>query len=283
MMNRKIAFIGVGNMASAIISGITSREHNPVLWSDIVLYNRHSEKIQKYGEFGAFIADSLEAAIEIADCVMLCVKPQNFQDVLPAISKCKNVKNKLFVSIAAGIATKTISEFVDGAAIVRVMPNTPMIIGKGVSAISRNHAVSDDDFTFVCDVFSSAGRVIVISEEEMNRIICVTGSSPAYVFMLIKAMCDGAAAQGLLKSAENPMGLEEKDLIDSICDTIIGSAELMKAGNKTPDEQISTVASKGGTTERALSELEKYRFCEAISSAMEKCTQRADELSSSNN
>ena len=282
-MNRKIAFIGVGNMASAIISGITSRECDPVSWSDIVLYNRHTEKILKYSEFGACIADSLEKAVEAASCVMLCVKPQNFSDVLPAISKCKNIKNKLFVSIAAGVTTEAISEFVDGAAIVRVMPNTPMIIGKGVSAISRNNAVSDDDFAFVCDIFSSAGRVMVISETEMNGIISVTGSSPAYVFMLIKAMYDGAAAQGLLKSDGNPMGLEEKELIDSICDTIIGSAELMKAGNKTPDEQISTVASKGGTTERALAELERYRFCEAVSSAMEKCTQRADELSCTKN
>ena len=113
----------------------------------------------------------------------------------------------------------------------------------------------------------------------MNRIICVTGSSPAYVFMLIKAMYDGAVSQGLLEDG-NGLGLSEKELIDSICNVIIGSAELMKAGAKTPDEQISAVASKGGTTERAIAELQRYQFCEGIVSAMQKCSDRADELGS---
>ena len=111
----------------------------------------------------------------------------------------------------------------------------------------------------------------------MNRIICVTGSSPAYVFMMIRAMYKGACAQGLLKN-EAGLGISEKELVDSICDTIIGATELMKAGTKTPSEQISTVASKGGTTERAIAELEKFYFDEAIISAMKKCTERADEL-----
>jgi pyrroline-5-carboxylate reductase len=110
----------------------------------------------------------------------------------------------------------------------------------------------------------------------MNRIISVTGSSPAYVFLMIKAMYDGAISQGLIDG-----GLTEKDLIDSICDTIIGAATLMKMGNKTPEEQIATVASKGGTTERAIAELLNYDFCAGIVSAMQKCTDRADELGAS--
>ena len=112
----------------------------------------------------------------------------------------------------------------------------------------------------------------------MNRIICVTGSSPAYVFLMIKAMYDGAVAQGLL-SDDGTFGLSSKTLIDSICDTIIGTAHLMKQKDLSPDEQIRNVASKGGTTEKALLELENYKFYEGIISAMEKCTQRANELS----
>jgi pyrroline-5-carboxylate reductase len=111
----------------------------------------------------------------------------------------------------------------------------------------------------------------------MNRIICVTGSSPAYVFMMIKAMLDGAANQGLLRT-DDDCGLTSKELTDCICNTIIGAAELMKSGTKSPEEQIATVASKGGTTERAISELNEYKFCEAIVSAMDKCTRRANEL-----
>lgn len=276
-MNKKIAFIGVGNMASAIINGIVSRENNPVLWSDIILFNRHIEKIEKYRDYGAYIAETLEEAVECSDYVFLCVKPQSFSDVLPLLSRIEKIENKVFVSIAAGITSDTVSAAANNAAVIRVMPNTPMLIGKGVSALSRNEYVSDDDFKFVCDVFSSAGDIVVIREDEMNRIICVTGSSPAYVFMMIKAMLDGAAKQGLLRT-DDDCGLTSKELTDCICNTIIGAAELMKSGTKSPEEQIATVASKGGTTERAISELNEYKFCEAIVSAMDKCTRRANEL-----
>lgn len=281
-MRKKIAFIGVGNMATAILSGITSRSVAPILWSDIVLYNRHVEKITKYEAMGACLAGSLNEAVEIADCVVLCVKPQSFAEILPELSKCKDVEKKLFVSIAAGISSESISRATNGAPVVLVMPNTPMLIGQGVSAICKNDAVAEADLDFVSEMFASAGKVIRINEDEMNRIISVTGSSPAYVFMMIKAMYQGAVEQGLLQGNDLTKGLPEKDLLDSICDTIIGAAMLMKSGNKTPDEQIQTVCSKGGTTERAVAELEKYDFYQAFSIAMQKCTDRADELRSLN-
>lgn len=282
-MRKKIAFIGVGNMATAILMGITSRADDPVSWSDIILYNRHKDKIEKYAAMGAMIADSLQGAVECADCVILCVKPQSFPDILPNLSKCSGVEKKLFVSIAAGISCYKISLSTNNAAVVRVMPNTPMLIGQGVSALCRNEYVSDSDYDFVCKIFSSAGKVISINEDEMNRIISVTGSSPAYVFMMIKAMYQGAVDQGLLRRSDELSGLTEQELIDSICDTVIGAAMLMRSGGKTPDEQISTVCSKGGTTERAVAELERYDFYKAFSDAMRKCTARADELGSLNN
>lgn len=275
-MSKKLAFIGVGNMATATIMGITSKECDAVSWSDIILFNRHREKIEKYAASGAVIVDSIRDAVEQADYIFLCVKPQNFPEILPLLSECKDVSEKLFVTIAAGINMKTVSDAACGAAVVRAMPNTPMLIGSGVIALCRDEKVTDEDFKAVSDIFGSSGKVIVIDESEMNRIICVTGSSPAYVFLMIKAMYDEAVAQGLLRA--DGQGLDEQELINSICDTIIGAAKLMKSGAKTPDEQIQTVASKGGTTERAIAELENYRFREAISSAMKKCTERAEEL-----
>ena len=280
-MRKKIAFIGVGNMATAILHGITSRESDAVAWSDIILYNRHKEKIEKYAPLGAVITDTLEEAITKSDCILLCIKPQNFSEILPRLSSIDMVEKKLFVSIAAGISSDTISVAANNAPVVRVMPNTPMLIGQGVSALSRNALVSESDFEFVCRIFSSAGSVLTIGEDQMNRIICVTGSSPAYVFMMIKAMYDAAASQSLLKNDQGS-GLSEQELTDAICDTIIGAASLMKSSNKTAEEQIAAVCSKGGTTERAVAELERYGFYEAFSSAMKKCTDRADELSSLN-
>lgn len=277
-MGRKIAFIGVGNMATATLMGITSKEVGGVSWKDIILFNRHPEKIEDYKSRGAQIAYSTKEAVELADVVFLCVKPQNFPEILPDLKGCNHVERKVFVSVAAGINTETVSEAALGAAVVRAMPNTPMLIGQGVIAVCRNDKVSDADFDYVCDLFRSSGTVIRLDEAEMNRIICVTGSSPAYVFMMIKAMYDGAVLQGLLSNKDGH-GLTEKELINSICDTLIGTAQLMKSGNKSPDEQIAAVASKGGTTERAIAELQNYHFCEGIVSAMQKCTDRANELS----
>ncbi len=272
---KKTAFIGIGNMATAIINGMTRNGAFP--WSEIILHNRHIEKIASYAEKGALIAPSLQEAVSSAECVFLCVKPQNFPEILTQISDIEGVQRKLFVTIAAGISTETVSRAAGGAPVVRAMPNTPMLISQGVVAVCRNQAVTDEQFNYVNRIFGFCGSVITIDEADMNKIICVTGSSPAYVFMLIKAMFEGAVAQGLLANGNN--GLSEQELINSICDTIIGSAALMKAGTKTPAEQIQTVASKGGTTECAIAELEKYEFCESIVSAMQKCTDRAEELS----
>ena len=271
-MSGKIAFIGVGNMATATLLGITANSKD---MSDIVLFNRHVEKIEKYRSLGAHIALTLKEAVESADYIILCVKPQSFPEILPLLSDCDDVSKKVFISMAAGISAETVSQATGGAAVIRVMPNTPMLIGKGVIAACRNEKVNNADFDYVCNIFASSGSVVKIDESEMNRIICVTGSSPAYVFMMIKAMYEGAQAQGLCGDGAS---LNEKKITDAICDTIIGAAELMKSGTKTPDEQISTVASKGGTTERAIAELERFDFCKAIVSAMDKCTQRADEL-----
>lgn len=277
-MRNKFAFIGVGNMANAIILGITSACDSFISWNDIILFDRSAEKMECFANKGAIVASSLQDAVNAADCVLLCVKPQQFPDILPLLSQCDNVHEKLFITIAAGIKTTQVSNAANGAAVVRVMPNTPMLVGKGVCALSRNDKVTDPDYELAHRIFSACATVIDISEDEMNRIISVTGSSPAYVFLMIKAMYDGAVSQGLL-SNDGTSGLSSKALIDSICDTIIGTAHLMKQKDLSPDEQIRNVASKGGTTEKALLELESYKFYEGIISAMQKCTQRADELS----
>ena len=276
-MNKKLSFIGVGNMATATLMGITSQNGSISAWSDIVLFDRQPEKLDKFASLGAHIASSLKEAITLGDYIFLCVKPQNFPEILPEIAECEGVSQKVFITIAAGIPMSVVEEATHKAPVIRVMPNTPMLIGKGVIALCRSEIVCDEDFAFIQKVFESSGKVIVIDESEMNRIICVTGSSPAYVFLMIKAMYDGAVAQGLLADG-SALGLSSSDLIESICDTIIGSAELMKSGTKTPDEQIATVASKGGTTEKALEELSRFCFCEGVISAMQKCTDRAEEL-----
>ena len=269
-MRRTLAVIGVGNMAKAIMGGIVSL---PTEISEIVMYDRNPQQyadIPTDSRVSLRCAPDICAAISSADCVLLSVKPQNYDDVLTEITKSEGYSDKLYISIGAGITSESVSERLNHARVVRVLPNLPMVIGQGVSVICENQAVLAEDFSFVCNIFKSAGSVLIIHESEMNRIIGVTSSSPAYVFQFINAIYQGALAQGL----------SDKDLLSAICDVVIGSAQLLKQSADSPEAWISRVASKGGTTEQALAVLRDCRFDEAMCQAMTACTRRADELGS---
>lgn len=265
-MKKKLAVIGVGNMAKAIICGILS---NNLPLSEIVLFDRSATQYESLPTHTLLkTANSICDAVKDADYVLLSVKPQNYDEVLKEIATLSEVNQKIFISIGAGISSQSVSEHLLGAHVVRVLPNVPMLIGQGVSVICQNPSLPHSEFEFVCDVFRSAGSVLLIDEKDMNAIIGVTSSSPAYVFQFISAIYQGALSQGL----------DGKDLLSAICDVVIGSAMTLKNASDTPEEWISRVASKGGTTERALATLEKYHFSEGIIEAMKACTARADEL-----
>lgn len=263
---RTIAFIGVGNMAGAIIGGMI--QSGMVDHAHLVLSDCFPDKCARYVEAGATLAPSVAKAAESADCVVLSVKPQNFSEILPELATVPGIEQKLIITIAAGISVATVKTALHGAPVVRVLPNTPMLIGQGVSVVCRADAVEAGDFDYVLNVFRASGRVHIIDESEMNRIISVTSSSPAYVFAFINAILEGARAQGL----------PEEGLLDCICDMVIGSAALLKAGNLTPAEQVKVVTSKGGTTERAMSVLTDRDMTGMVIDAMKACTARAEEL-----
>ena len=263
---RKIAFIGVGNMANAIIGGLL--RSGAVDCPHLILSDKFPEKCAPYTEGGAILAASPAEAAAAADCVVLAVKPQNFPEVLDELSRVDGIENKLIVTIAAGITVETVKTALGGAAVVRVLPNTPMLIGMGVSVICRAPDVDPADFAFVSAMFEASGSVTVIDEAEMNRIISVTSSSPAYVFAFIHAICEGAKAQGLDGDA----------LLPAVCDMVIGSATLLRDGGLSPNQQISRVTSKGGTTERAMAVLSERGMADMVKDAMRACTNRADEL-----
>ena len=263
---RKIAFIGVGNMANAIIGGLL--RSGAVDCPHLILSDKFPEKCVPYTEGGATLAASPAEAAAAADCVVLAVKPQNFPEVLDELSRVERIENKLIVTIAAGITVETVKTALHGAPVVRVLPNTPMLIGMGVSVICRAPDVDPADFAFVSAMFEASGSVTVIDEAEMNRIISVTSSSPAYVFAFIHAICEGAKAQGLDGDA----------LLPAVCDMVIGSATLLRDGGLSPNQQISRVTSKGGTTERAMAVLSERGMADMVKDAMQACTNRADEL-----
>ena len=265
-MSKRFAIIGVGNMAKSIINGITSTDI-PV--SSFHLFDTYTPACDLYkNKTNFFIEDNIISTIENADCVLLSVKPQNYGEVLSEIKKANDFSKKLYISIGAGITSQSVSDELDGANVVRVLPNLPMTIGMGASVICKNNKVSKEDFAFVESVFASSGSITLIDEKDMNAIIGVTSSSPAYVFKFINAIYMGAKAQGL----------NADELLNIICDVVIGSATLLKQSNDTPTELIAKVASKGGTTEQALIKLDEGNFDKVIENAMIACTNRANEL-----
>ncbi len=266
-MTYKLAVIGVGNMAKAVISGIQKNSSNV---SEIRLYDKNTSQYDTL-ESGAcpyVLCENSISAVEGADCVLLSVKPQNFPELLTELNSCQNFADKLYITIAAGISVNTVSKALGNARTVRVLPNLPMTIGMGVSVICKNPNISAEDFDFVCSLFNCSGSTLLIEESEMNRIIGVTSSSPAYVFKFIDAIYNGAIKQGI----------KDDGLLEAICDMFIGSATLLKQSSEAPHELISRVASKGGTTEQALNVLDSSNIEGIIASAMKACTLRADEL-----
>ena len=267
MLNGKFAFLGTRNMATAIIRGMNS-SYPP---EKIVLFDKDKSKYYAFKAEPFTFAESAPEAVSLAEYISLAVKPQNFTELLTEIKKSDtDLSGKTFISIAAGITTEFVCEKLgQNVPVIRTMPNTPMLIGKGVTALSRNEFVNDKVFKNVCAIFASSGSAFTLPEAKMNDIIAVTSSSPAYVFLFIKSIYDTALE----------MGFENKDMLEVICRMVIGSAEMLMQSEKTPDELIAMVKSPKGTTEQALNVFEENNFSEIIKNAMIKCSKRADELS----
>lgn len=270
-MSCNFGVIGVGNMAKAILAGMI---HSELSLSGITLFDKNEEQYKTLSDDIASLSsfsESISQTVDVSDYILLSVKPQNFPEMIEEIKQCPSFSSKLYISIAAGIESESISKSLNGACVIRVLPNLPMTVGAGVSLICENKNVSDDDMAFVQKIFRSSGSILMIREEEMNRMIGVTSSSPAYVFRFVQAICEGAMAQGL-----------HAELLDVVCDVLIGSALLLKQSGESPKVLADRVASRGGTTERALRVLDEQGFDRILRDAMTACTQRADELGKRN-
>ncbi|MBR6514192.1 MAG: pyrroline-5-carboxylate reductase [Clostridia bacterium] len=259
-MKKTLSFIGCGNMAGAIIDGAVSY--------DICLYDTDIQKYERFASKGYTPSGSIAEAVESADYIFLCVKPQVAPAVLPEIAKC-SLEGKLIISIMAGITLDTLSAALgEGTAIIRTMPNTPLMLGKGVTALCRNSNVNDKKFSDICRLFSEMGEVMVVTEDKITAVTCASGSAPAYVYLFIKAIADEARA----------MGLDQKNMDQIIARMVIGSCHMVLESGKSPEELIRMVCSPNGTTERAMAVFEEEGFCDIVSKAMQACGKRAEEL-----
>lgn len=262
---QRIGFIGAGNMATAIIKGLIAQKGNG---SFINVFDVSEEKLGEISKLGVKALSSSQDVVKYSDIIVLAVKPQNYAEVLEALREVVST-NKTFVSIAAGISINYVQSALGcECPVVRVMPNTPLLLKKGASALCPSDNISEDDKRIVYDMFAGSGVCEYITEDHMNEIIAVNGSSPAYIYLFAKAMADYAVS----------VGIDYDKALNLICATLEGSAAMLKESGDTPEVLIEKVSSKGGTTIEALNKLREHGFTEAIDDAMKACTKRAEEL-----
>lgn len=262
-----VGFIGAGNMGFAIIKGIAGSSLNDKV--SMYAYDPKCEMLERLKPFGVTPCVSEKELIEKCDYVFLAVKPQQLDSVLETSGK-SFTENKVIISICAGITAEYIqSKTVSGVKVVLVMPNTPLLLGEGASALSRNANVSDDEFDFVKNIFASCGKAAVVPQDKMKEIIAINGSSPAFIYLFAKAFVDYAES----------VGIGEDTAKELFSQSLVGSAKMMTDSGYTIDELIQMVSSPGGTTLAGLQELYDGKLTETVTKACESCTRRAYELS----
>lgn len=259
-----LGFIGAGNMATAIFDGVVSEGLFPP--ERIIVSNPHTEKLEHPKTMGARTTCDNALVAKEADIIILAVKPQMFESVLEGIRDY--CTGKCVVSIAAGISTDWIRARLPGALVVRVMPNTPLQLGMGATAVAQASDLSTALFQTVCDIFSAAGVVSVIPESQMDDVIPVSGSSPAFFFRMADVMVRWAVDQGM----------DATVALELTANAMKGSAEMLLNSGKTAGELTRQVCSPGGTTLAALTAFDDRDFDGLLADAMNRCTRRSREL-----
>lgn len=269
-MNGKIAFIGAGNMAGAFAGGLVSSGMDPQL---ISLSAPHMEKLEALRKkLGVSVTTSNAESVRDADTIVLAVKPQVMEKCLTELMKeIGSVEGKLVISVAAGITVERLSKLLGGhTRIVRFMPNTPALIGRGMTGMFAAPGLSEADLRTAEKIASAAGKwVWVRKEEEINTVTALSGSSPAYFFMIMEAMVEYGVSRGL----------DEKSARDIVTGGAIGSILLAeKSPDKTLAELREAVTSKGGTTFAALEAFRKGNLPGTVKDGLKACDDRAAEM-----
>lgn len=256
----KLGFIGTGNMAGAIMGGvIKSNVFKPeeIIGADLFAPGR--EKVKEL--YGINVTDSNKEVIEKSEVVIFSVKPQFYADVIQEVKDLVRPE-QLIITIAPGKTLAWLAEqFGKDVKIVRTMPNTPAMVGEGMTAATPNEHVTKEELDYACKILSAFGKVEVVAEHMMDAVVAVSGSSPAYVFMFMEALADSVVK----------CGMKREDAYQYVAQTVLGSAKLMLETNKHPGELKDMVCSPGGTTITAVEELEKNGFRKSIFAATDAC------------
>ena len=271
LKNKKIGFIGGGNMAEAIIKGMLSS--STISGSNIFVSepnkSRQTFLISEYKI--KVMKDNLDL-VKKTDVLIVAVKPQIIRQVLKDVAEHITAQ-KLVISVAAGVPISQIEKALSNGkkkkpSIVRTMPNTPSVVQEGVTAITVGEGVGKSDLKISHEIFQSVGRTVEVPEDQIDAVTGLSGSGPAYIFMIIEALSDAGVKMGLSRNVANELTIQ----------TVLGSALLVRETGISPGELKNRVTSPGGTTIAGLHALEKGSLRATLMNAVEKATLRSKEL-----
>jgi pyrroline-5-carboxylate reductase len=267
LKEKKIGIIGSGKMGSVLINGIVScnlSSPRNITVSDVM--KDCLDTVKK--TYGVGVTGDNKKVVKDADIIILAVKPQIIAEVLEGIAGVYNT-GKLIISIAAGITTQFIEEKLKKEArVIRVMPNTPALIGEGAAAITSGSRATDEDFAVAQYIFEAVGITVSVKEDLMDTVTGLSGSGPAYGFVIIDALASGGVNMGLSRDIALKLAAQ----------TILGAAKLCLQGDKHPEELRDMVTSPGGTTIAGLKAMEDGKIRATLMSAVEAATLRSREL-----
>lgn len=264
---KTIGFIGCGNMGSALLSGIIEKGYhkNNIIVSEADEVKRKALQVA----YGVTTVDDNDTLVAEADVILLAVKPQVMNDVLSALTT--SCTGRLFISVAAGKTIASIAAHVGGeqAKVIRVMPNTPALIGAGMTVLSYAKSISDEEKAFAKDIFGAVGHVLEMDEAYMDIVTAISGSGPAYVFAFVEAFIAAGISHGL----------SEGDAKTLITQTFYGASRMLLETETSPTTLRKNVTSPGGTTEQGLAALGEGNVYDAIADAVRRAKERSEELS----
>ena len=260
----KLGFIGTGNMASAIMGGVIKNhifDANEIIGSDLFAASRENVK----SKFGIQVTESNTEVVKEAEVIVLSVKPQFYSEVIAEIKDYIS-ENQIVITIAPGKTLAWLEEqFGKQVKIVRTMPNTPALVGEGMTAAVANEYMSAEEIEYAKTILASFGKVEMIPERLMNAVVSVSGSSPAYVYMMIEAMADAAVSGGMPRPQAYQFAAQ----------AVLGSAKMVLETGMHPGALKDMVCSPAGTTIEAVRVLEERGFRSSIIEAMKVCEEKA--------
>ena len=245
----RIAVIGGGRIGEALIAGLLESGRAS---KDLVVVETHADRAEQLaGRFGTRVTDSVEDAVVGADLLVIAVKPGDVDAVLTQLGKAElngGDQDQVLVSLAAGVPTARLeAKLPAGFPVVRVMPNTPMLVGQGMSVLAPGRYARPEQLALVTEVLSAVGQVATVAESQMDAVTAVSGSGPAYFFLVVEALIDAGVG----------LGLSHEVATQLVVQTMIGSAALLDESEQSAVELRAAVTSPAGTTAAALRELER--------------------------